>query len=218
MIPAPRDTHKKRDSILDAAIQAFREHGYENASMDYIAELAGASKRTVYNHFSNKEQLFREVISRFLAEILELKKITYAREKSLEEQLGEFADAKIAIARNPNWLGVMKVSMGVLVSHPELARDAVEQCAGMENTLAAWLRAATMDGRMRVDDPELASEVFNSMMAGAFAWPATIHGPMEKQEQSRLRAALIETFLARYRSSRESRVSEPREQNRTQTQ
>ena len=102
MIASTNTILKKRNSILDAAIQAFQELGYENASMDYIAELAKASKRTVYNHFSGKEKLFKEVIARFLSEIMQLKQIRYSPDRSLREQLGDFADARIAIARNPS--------------------------------------------------------------------------------------------------------------------
>ena len=199
MVVPPRKSRKKRDSILDASIRAFRELGYENTSMDYIAEQANASKRTVYNHFSGKEQLFKEVLSRFLDETSQLKRIPYKSGHSLYEQLSEFAEAKISIARNPEWLGVMKLTLGVLVSHPELARDTLAQCAGMENTLAGWLQAAHRDGRLQIGDAELAAEVFNSMLAGAFFWPATIHGPMDKDEEARLKHEFLETFLARDR-------------------
>jgi TetR/AcrR family transcriptional regulator of autoinduction and epiphytic fitness len=198
MIANTKNTLKKRNSILDAAIQAFQELGYENASMDYIAELANASKRTVYNHFSGKEPLFKEVIARFLSEIMQLKQIRYSPNRTLEEQLCDFADAKIAIARNPSWLGVMKVSLGVLVSHPDLARETVSQCAGMENTLASWLKEAVEDGKLEVEDTELVSKVFDSMIAGAFYWPATIHGLMDESEETKLKDEFIKTFLARY--------------------
>lgn len=200
MIAITKNTLKKRNSILDAAIRAFQELGYENASMDYIAELANASKRTVYNHFSGKEPLFKEVIARFLSQIMQLKQIRYSPDRSLEEQLCEFADAKIAIAHNPSWLGVMKVSMGVLVSHPELARETVLQCADIENTLASWLKEAVEDGKLEVEDTELVSKVFDSMIAGAFFWPAAIHGPMDEAEEANLKHECIKTFLARYGS------------------
>ena len=67
-------TQKQMD-ILDAAIQAFQELGYDNASMDYIAEVASASKRTVYNHFPSKNKLFQEVLNRFIDETAKLKQI-----------------------------------------------------------------------------------------------------------------------------------------------
>ena len=63
-----RDTSRKRESIIDAAIRAFQEDGFDNTSMDRIAEVAGASKRTVYNHFESKEDLFGAVVERFMGE------------------------------------------------------------------------------------------------------------------------------------------------------
>ena len=62
----------KRDSILEAAIRAFRDVGYECTSMDRIAELAGASKRTVYNHFPSKEALFQAVVARLFDDAVAL--------------------------------------------------------------------------------------------------------------------------------------------------
>ena len=200
MISRPQHVRKKRDSILDAAIEAFRELGYENASMDYIAELAQASKRTVYNHFPAKDQLFKEVLSRFFEQIIELKKIEYSAERSLEEQLGEFVDAEIAVTRDASWLGVMKVSLGVVITHPDIAQDTVDQCAGMDNSMIRWLQAAKQDGRLQVDDVELASSIFDAMILGAFTWPAAIHGPMDERKAATLKQALIETFLARYQA------------------
>ena len=55
---------KKRLNILDAAEQLFFECGVEHATMDQIAKAAQASKRTVYNHFSTKEELFQAILTR----------------------------------------------------------------------------------------------------------------------------------------------------------
>jgi TetR/AcrR family transcriptional repressor of mexJK operon len=57
---APRN---RRREILDAAAPVFGEEGYERASIDAIAALAGVSKPTVYSHFGGKEQLFRESVA-----------------------------------------------------------------------------------------------------------------------------------------------------------
>ena len=61
----PRDTKEKRKSILEAAIKVFIEEGFDNSSMDRIAIVANASKRTVYNHFQSKDELFRLVVEQF---------------------------------------------------------------------------------------------------------------------------------------------------------
>jgi len=92
-----RNLKNKRESILDAAQQAFIDEGYDNSSMDRIAEIAGASKRTVYKHFPSKENLFQNVLERMMAESIAKKQIRYDPTRSLEEQLGSFADGKMEI-------------------------------------------------------------------------------------------------------------------------
>ncbi|MFF0476705.1 TetR/AcrR family transcriptional regulator [Streptomyces sp. NPDC004284] len=50
--------------MLDAAVRCFARSGYQAASMDEIAELAGASKPLVYLYLGSKEELFTTVIRR----------------------------------------------------------------------------------------------------------------------------------------------------------
>ena len=195
-----RDTSRKRNSILDAALQAFQDEGYDNASMDRIAELAGASKRTVYNHFASKEALFKAVIERFMGEISALKQIPYDAERSLEEQLTLFAETKLGILDNPAWLGLFKVGLGVLIRDPALARESIAQAETGEDYLANWLEAATADGRLHVANPEQAAQIFWAMISGAFIWPHLLQGPMEPADMLSLKEELSQIFLARYQS------------------
>lgn len=51
-------THQR---LLDAALDAFAESGYDRTSLDRIAELAGCSRVTVYQYFSGKDELFRSL-------------------------------------------------------------------------------------------------------------------------------------------------------------
>lgn len=59
-----RLTDQKRESIVQAAIAEFGDRGFEVTSMDRIAARAEVSKRTVYNHFPSKEELFAEMLQR----------------------------------------------------------------------------------------------------------------------------------------------------------
>lgn len=55
-------TDEKRNAILEAATEVFREVGYERASMAMIAERVGGSKTTLYGYFPSKEELFWDAI------------------------------------------------------------------------------------------------------------------------------------------------------------
>src|SRR6202166_2346228 len=54
---------RKKAAILEAAKQVFFANGFVGASMDQVAATAAVSKQTVYKHFSDKEALFREVVT-----------------------------------------------------------------------------------------------------------------------------------------------------------
>ena len=60
----------KEASIVDAAQRIFLARGYEGASMDAIALEANVSKRTVYNRFASKEDLFAATIEETCRRIL----------------------------------------------------------------------------------------------------------------------------------------------------
>lgn len=49
---------KKREQIIDAAGKLFLEKGFENTSMDDVSKEAELTKRTLYQYFLSKEDLF----------------------------------------------------------------------------------------------------------------------------------------------------------------
>jgi AcrR family transcriptional regulator len=62
-VPMRKKTEEKRQSIIDAALEVFREVGFEQASMTQIATRSGASKATLYSYFDSKEALFAETMT-----------------------------------------------------------------------------------------------------------------------------------------------------------
>ncbi|MCZ0979988.1 TetR/AcrR family transcriptional regulator [Streptomyces diastatochromogenes] len=58
----PRAVRERQ--MVDAAVRCFARSGYQAASMDEIAELAGVSKPLVYLYLGSKEELFTTVIRR----------------------------------------------------------------------------------------------------------------------------------------------------------
>ncbi|MES9924516.1 MAG: TetR/AcrR family transcriptional regulator [Candidatus Thiodiazotropha endolucinida] len=200
MVRKKRDTSAKRESILNAAIDAFIEFGFDKTSMDSIAERANSSKRTVYNHFPSKESLIEEAFTRFLKDAFESKNIEYDPQKSIEDQLGEFAVSKMKITEDPKKLGLMRVTLSAFITHPQMAERAVLYSDSQEDGLVKWLKKANHDGRLNIKDPELAAESFWSLFAGTFFWPPIVRGPVEKNEGEKLKAEFIQLFLARYRN------------------
>ena len=55
-------SQEKRNAILLAATDLFLQYGFNQTSMQQVAERSEVSKQTVYSHFSNKDALFSAVI------------------------------------------------------------------------------------------------------------------------------------------------------------
>ena len=189
----------KRETILEAATTAFRDEGYECTSMDRIAELAGASKRTVYNHFPSKEALFQAVVGRLFDEAVALKQVVWDPDRPLEHQLADFARAKTLLAESGAARCLMRVVLGVFIKQPELMQEVMARSAEQETMLVNWLRKATEVGRLDVPDPELAARLFWAMAGGALFWPQLLEGPMPVDAREALTREVVTTFLARYR-------------------
>jgi len=56
----------RRRRLVDAAIEVVGEVGADRLTMEMVAERADTATRTVYNHFSTREQLFNEMNARLL--------------------------------------------------------------------------------------------------------------------------------------------------------
>lgn len=53
----------KREVILEAARKIFSKYGYSKTTLDDIGEVVGMKKNSLYHYFSNKEDLFNEIIN-----------------------------------------------------------------------------------------------------------------------------------------------------------
>jgi AcrR family transcriptional regulator len=53
---------RSRERILEAALAAFAERGYEGASMAPIAARAGVTKSVIYDHFPSKAHLHQALV------------------------------------------------------------------------------------------------------------------------------------------------------------
>jgi AcrR family transcriptional regulator len=60
----------RRKMIVEAATKSFSLFGYKATTMDQVAKLANVGKGTIYTFFKNKEELFEEIISSLVKEMI----------------------------------------------------------------------------------------------------------------------------------------------------
>lgn len=60
-----------QERIMDTAFGLFRQFGTRSITMDDIAERMGISKKTLYAHFTDKDDMVTQTIDRFIVQVKE---------------------------------------------------------------------------------------------------------------------------------------------------
>jgi TetR/AcrR family transcriptional repressor of mexJK operon len=158
----------KREVILRAATDVFLEAGYAAASMDRIAQVAGVSKVTIYNHYASKEALFNEIVLGLCDRLLAPLHDGASATESVEATLRRIATQLLVDIRDERVLALYRLVIAETPKFPALGQAFLE--AGPERAiagLATWLQTKTQEGALRVDHPTSAAELFFGMVAGA---------------------------------------------------
>ena len=166
--------------------------------MDKIAETAGVSKRTVYNHFGSKENLFQAIVNDFLTQRQNLKAISYDPDKTLEEQLLAFANAEIFLIDSPRRLGLSKFLTAVFLQDTNYARETVAKYPPVYDMLLDWLKEAERDNKIKADSLVMAARVFYALVEGAVTYPSLFSGGINHAVVNPMLKEIVATFLARY--------------------
>lgn len=196
-------SEQKRASILGAAATEFTRNGYQATSMDRIAATAGVSKRTVYNHFPSKEELFGAIVEELLEQAHRATDYPYQRGKAVAEQLLEIAAREVELISSPELLGLVRAIISECIRTPRMAVEVMGQLEGSHGCLEGWIQDAAADGQLEVPDPQLASEQLMALIKGPLFWPQVIGGvpPPAAAERRRIVAAAIALWLDHYRPS-----------------
>ena len=110
--------------ILDAAQKLFLEKGFQSTSVDEIAEMAPASKPTIYSHFPGKEALFAAVVARVINGLTNFDGYV-PHGRTVQDKLTNFATAITERAIGDS-VDVMRATIAEAQRFPDLSRDVHE--------------------------------------------------------------------------------------------
>lgn len=200
---------EKRRAITEAATRVFGREGFARASMDAIAAEAAVSKRTVYNHFADKETLFLTVALQSAAELaLRLERLTAGHLDAAGSDRGERGSVREALAAFAVERARALLDSG---EHGAVARAIRAEVANIPgDVLDAWMEAGpdaerralaarfavwARRGLLTADDPELAAERFGLLTYQGVAersfWGALA---VPGEEVERIVAAGVDAF------------------------
>ena len=155
-----------RDKILSVATGLFLRDGYAAVSIETIAQDARVSKRTFYQRFSNKAELFTAVIHRIVESLRPENDAVLFEGEDLEKLLLRLARIILDAALTPNALALHRVIVAEATRFPELAAVVSQQTASHEavRRIGALLEREARAKRLLVRDFVFAATQFLSMV------------------------------------------------------
>ena len=159
---------RKRKALLEAATEVFLDKGYDGTSMDDVAAKAAVSKPTVYRYFTDKEQLFAEIVRATTGQIDDLVRLvveTMADRTAVEASLTVLARRFITALMQPQVLRLRRLVIANADRFPDVGRSWYEQ--GFERvlaTLATSFQSLADRNALKLGDPILAANHFVGLL------------------------------------------------------
>ena len=200
MTEPTRLTDRKRDAIVQAAIAEFRDNGFEATSVDKVAARAEVSKRTLYNHFPSKDELFAAILHILWESSASALQRAYEPARPVREQLLELLHGKLAMLADDNFLALARVAIAAGLHSPERAQEMVARLGEKDGGLVDWIRAAQKHGALKAGDATQAYKQLESLVKGVAFWPQVAMGQpvLNARAQKQLANATADLFLSQY--------------------
>ena len=195
-----RLTDRKRDAIVQAAIVEFRANGFEATSVDKVAARAEVSKRTLYNHFPSKDELFAAILHILWETSASEMARAYDPKRPVRDQLLELLQGKLAMLADDNFLALARVAIAAGLHSPERAQEMVARLGEKDGGLVDWIRAAQKHGALKAGDAAQAYKQLESLVKGVAFWPQVAMGQpvLNARARKQLAEATAEMFLSQY--------------------
>jgi AcrR family transcriptional regulator len=187
------------DRLLDAATSLFIETGYAKTTMDAIARRAGASSKTVYSRFANKEEILTAVVRRLMDRAVAADEAAVgagAIGNDPHDFLLKVGRQLAALSEARETAGLNRLIMGEAFQFPELKRLFVDlhdrAIAVVREPLEKWQREGVLAA---VPQPRLAAIIFIEMVASIPRIRALLGEPLARRETNALVNTAVDLFL-----------------------
>jgi len=160
-----------REAIIEAAARLFLARGFGSVSMDELAEAAGVARRTLYNQFSSKEEIFREMLVRLSGQMEDAFPPGVETRGDVEDVLRLVARMILELHKHPDYLGFLRMVVADSRQFPWIAEEFATVMDPQIERLVRYLAHLTALGILECRNPMLAAHQFMGMLNELSLWP-----------------------------------------------
>lgn len=157
-----------RQGVLEVAVAAFNQHGYDATSMGTLADRLGLSKSAIYHHFPSKEALLEQALDEGLgpleAVLLEQGATTGSPAARLQYVLDRAVH--VLVERLPYVTLLLR-----LRGNTPIERAALDRRREFDRAVTSLVVEARDAGELRADiDPRVAERLLFGMINSIVEW------------------------------------------------
>jgi len=194
---APR--YGSREAIVEAADRLFLERGFGEVSMDELAEAAGVARRTLYNQFTSKEEIFREMLRRLSSQLEDAFPPGIETQPDIEEVLRLIAQQILKLHRRREYLGFLRMVAADSRQFPWIAEEFAAIMDPQTERLTRFF--ADLAGLRILDcrNPLIAAHQFMGLLNEFSLWPWMMGRESLPIPDEEIVEEAVRMFLQRYR-------------------
>jgi AcrR family transcriptional regulator len=167
--------------------------------MDELAKAASVARRTLYNQFTSKEEIFREMLKRVSGQLEDAFPPGIETQGDVEEVLRIIAHTILDLHKNPEYLGFLRMVVADSRQFPWVAREFAAVMDPQTERLARYLAHLNSMGVLECLNPLLAAHQFMGMLNEFSLWPWMMGREPLRLPAEEVVEELIRMFLQYYR-------------------
>jgi AcrR family transcriptional regulator len=194
-----------REAVVQAAERLFLQRGFGAVSMDDLSEAAAVARRTLYNQFASKEEIFREMLQRVSAQLEHALPPGIETSGDVEEVLRRIAEAILELHKQPGYVGFLRMVVADSRQFPWIAKAFAAVMDPQTERFMRYLAHQTAMGILDCRNPTLAAHQFMGILNEFTLWPLLVGRKNLSVPTDEVVNETVRLFLQHYRRAKGQR-------------
>ena len=159
----------KRSRTLSVAVELFYQNGYENTTLEAVAEQMGVTKPFIYAHFSSKSELLAEICARGIASSLAEMNSVLPLDLSPTEKLKLLSERFVTAVLEAQMYIAIFAREEKNLNPADLAKINVMR-RDFDTKLTGLIQEGVDAREFSVTDPHITALAIGGMVSWAYVW------------------------------------------------
>ena len=189
----------RRKQILDIALEKIAAQGFQNTTIQEIANQAGISKGVIYYHFKGKQELIASIWTALIDELFEYRKKRVETQKTARDKLIVYVETNFRFLNNNfnKFIALFRVGIGFGADPSRSNPWSYEGNKRCFEYLSGILVEGQKSGEFRKFSPEIIAPIIQAAIDGLMIQWVSTPDLYDLEACRKMLLEIIESYTAR---------------------